>query len=51
MEKKKGKDMTIKMLSPNFFHNFLKEDVILWAIQNFKLKDDITVILFTIVSS
>lgn len=48
---KKDKDMTIKMLSPNFFHNFLKEDVELWAIQNFKLKDDITVILFTIVSS
>lgn len=50
-EKKKIKMTTMKMLSPNFFHNFLKEDLELRAIQNFKLKDDITVILFTIASS
>lgn len=50
-KKKKIKMTTMKMLSPNFFHNFLKEDLELRAIQNFKLKDDMTVILFTIASS
>lgn len=48
---KKIKMMTMKMLSPNFFHNFLKED--LWILGNTKFQTEgwYNSDLFTIASS